>query len=309
MAAASQAHAADYPVRPIRLVVPFPPGGSADVLARLISQNLSGQMGQPVIVENKPGAGTAIGAKFVAATPPDGYTLLLGTVSSHAMNPAMSDVGYDPVASFTPIARLVSIPFVVLAHPSVPAGNINELLALARARPGILSYSSAGNGTSNHLAGALLANLSHVDLLHVPYKGSAPALNDLLAGQVNLMFDLQLTAMPHIKDGRVKALAITSDKRSALLPDLPTVAESGVPGYEASAWFGIFGPAGMPGPVVDQLNAELARLLAKPEVKAQLAKLGAEPVPDTPAHFASYVQNEAVKWAKVVRTAGLAAKD
>lgn len=295
-----------YPSKAIRLVVPYPPGGSADVLGRIVSNELSAALGQPVVVENRPGAGTAVGSKMVSGSPPDGYTLLLGTVSSHAMNPAISHVGYDPISDFTPIARLVSVPFVVLVNAAVPANTVQELIALARSKPGQITYSSAGSGTSNHLAGVLLNELAHIDLLHVPYKGSAPAMNDLLAGHVNMMFDLQMTAMPQMDTGRVRALAITSTERSALLPDVPTLHEAGIANYEASAWFGIFGPAGLPDHIVSSLNAELNEILNKSEVMAQLSKLGTEAAPTSPAVFAEYVQDEWEKWKGVTQAAKLA---
>ncbi|MGO4155512.1 Bug family tripartite tricarboxylate transporter substrate binding protein [Cupriavidus sp. YAF13] len=245
-----------FPDRAIHLVVPYPPGGTADILARLLAQRLAERVGKPVVVDNRAGAGTAIGSKFVAQAAPDGYTLLMGTVSSHAMNPALNrGVGYDPLKDFTPISRVASVPFVVLENPSVPAKTMGELIALAKARPGQITYASAGAGTSNHLAGELLAKAANIQLLHVPYKGSAPALADLLGGQVNLMFDLQVTAKAQIQAGTVRALAVTGAHRSSLLPGLPTVAESGVQGFDVTAWFGIFGPAAMPAPVVESSTA------------------------------------------------------
>ncbi|MEO8924808.1 MAG: tripartite tricarboxylate transporter substrate binding protein, partial [Caldimonas sp.] len=243
-----------YPSRPITLVVPYPAGGSADVLARALGQKLAERLHQPVIVENHAGAATAIGAKDVARAAPDGYTLLLGTVSSQAINPAMNKVGYDPVADFTPIAPIGSIPFVLVANPAAHLDSVAEVIAQAKAKPGELSYASAGIGTSNHLSGELFANDAHIKLLHVPYKGSAPALTDVLAGHVPLMFDLQATSLAHVRAGRLKALAVTSRRRSELMPKVPTMIESGLPGYEVSAWFGLFAPAGVPRAVVERLN-------------------------------------------------------
>jgi len=295
-----------YPNHPVTLVVPYPPGGSADVLARAIGQKLGERLGQPVVVENKAGAATAIGAKAVAHAPADGYTLLLGTVSSQAINPAMNKVGYDPVADFVPVAPLASIPFVFVANPAVPVSSVADVIALAKSKPGEIAYASAGPGTSNHLAGELFASEAKIKLLHVPYKGSAPALNDVLAGHVPLMFDLQATSMAHIQGGKLKPLAVTTRERSSLLPNVPTMAEAGVPGFEVSAWFGLFAPAGTPPPIVERLNTEVTAILKSPEMQKQLHDLGAEPELGTPAQYASYVKAEASKWAQTVKDAGLA---
>jgi len=305
--AAVQADAA-YPARPLTFVVPYPAGGSADILARAIGQQLGERLGQPVVVDNRAGAGTAIGAKAVASAAPDGYTLLLGTVSSQAINPAMNKVGYDPVHDFAPVAPLASIPFVLVAHPSVPARNVQELVAMARAEPGRLSYASAGPGTSNHLAGELLASAAQVRLLHVPYKGSAPALNDVVAGHVPVMFDLQATALPYVQSGRLKALAVTGKARSALLPEVPTVAEGGWPDYEVSAWFGVFAPAGTPPAIVQRLNAALTAVVQTPEMQKRLHDLGAEPETGAVEAYARHVREEADRWTGVVRRAGLLAQ-
>ena len=306
--AAGAALAQAYPSKPLRMVVPFPPGGSADILGRSVGQKLGERLGQPVVIDNRPGAGASIGAKAVAEAPADGYTLLLGTVSSHAMSPATNTVGYDPVKDFTPIAEIASIPFVVLVHPGVPVKSIAELVALAKSKPGQVTYASAGSGTSNHLAGELLGMAAGIKMLHVPYKGSAPALNDLLGGQVNAMFDLQLTAMPQIKSGKVRALAMTGAKRSALLPELPTVREAGVPGYEVTAWFGFFGPAGVPKPIVDRLNAELNAIMKLPDIRAKFAELGVETESGSAEEFAGFVRGEAGKWAAVIKAAGIVAQ-
>jgi tripartite-type tricarboxylate transporter receptor subunit TctC len=300
------AHAQAYPSRPVRLVVPFLPGGSADILGRALAQKLSDGLGQPVVVENRPGAGTAIAAELVAKAPADGYTLMLGTVSSHAINPALNPkLPFDPLRDFTPVAPVASIPFALLVHPSVPARTVPELIAYARSRPGKLDYSSAGNGTSNHLAGELFEAMTGTHMVHIPYRGSAPALQDLIAGRVSVMFDLVLTAAPHVRSGAVRALAVTGAKRSAALPDVPTVAESGLPGYEVSAWFGVFAPAGLPRPVVDRLNAEVARALAAPDLQQRLVSQGAEPLAGSPDQFAAYLKSEVAKWGKVVRDAGV----
>jgi len=298
--------AADYPERPITIVVPYPAGGSADILARTVGQKLSVQIGQPVIVENRAGVGTAIGARFVAEARPDGYTLLLGTVSSQAINPAMSKTGYDPLKDFVPVSALASIPFVLVANPGVGYANVSDLVAAAKQNPGSISYASAGPGTSNHLAGEMLASAAKIKLLHVPYKGSAPALADVLAGHVPLMFDLQTTSLPNIASHKLKALAVTGSQRSSLLPGVPTVAESGLPGFEVSAWFGVFAPAKVPAPVLKKLSAAMARVLEDPVLAQRLRDIGAEPDARNAAQFSAYVAEEAGKYASVVKTAGLA---
>ncbi|VTU33890.1 Argininosuccinate lyase [Variovorax sp. PBL-H6] len=294
-----------YPGHPVTMVVPYPAGGSADILARTLGQKLAERLGQPVVIDNRAGAGTAIGAKHVAGAPADGYTLLMGTVSSQAINPAMNKVGYDPVKDFTPVAPLASIPFVLVAHPSFPGKSVADVIAQAKARPGELSYASAGLGTSNHLAGELLASAAGIRLLHVPYKGSAPALNDVVAGHLPLMFDLQATALPYVQSGKLKALALTGRARSALLPDVPTAIESGLPGYEVSAWFGVFAPAGLPAPVLERLNSDINAVLKAPEMQKRLQELGAEPEQGSAEAFAKFTRDEAAKWSAVVKKAGL----
>jgi tripartite-type tricarboxylate transporter receptor subunit TctC len=303
---ALEAAAQPYPAKSIRFIVPFPPGGSADILARAIGQKAGEGLGQSFVVENRPGAGTAIGAEALAKSPPDGYAIMIGTVSSHAINPALNPkLPFDPVRDFTPISLVATIPFAMIVHPSVQAKTVEEFIALARAKPGTLNYSSAGSGTSNHLAGELLRSMTGIDIVHIPYKGSAPALNDLVSGQVAMMFDLVLTAAPHVRSGAVRGLAVTGAQRSSALPALPTVAESGVPGYEVSAWFGIFAPAGLPQPAVQRLNTEFVKALQQPDLRQRLASQGAEPLTSTPDEFAAYLRSEIDKWAKVVKAAGM----
>ena len=285
--------------------MPYPPGGSADVLARAVGQKLGERLGQTVVVDNRAGAATAIGARAVAGAPPDGYTLLMGTVTSHAINPAMNKVGYDPVTAFTPIAPLASIPFVFVAHPSLPVASVADVIALTKTKPEPLAYASAGPGTSNHLAGEVFAAQAGIKLLHVPYKGSAPALNDVLAGHVPLMFDLQATALSHIQGGKLKAIAVTGTQRSSLLPNVPTMVEAGVPNYEVSAWFGLFAPAGLPRPLLDRLASEIATIFRSPEMRKQMLDLGAEPEYASPDAYASFVKSEAAKWGQTVKAAGL----
>jgi len=305
---ASSALAQAWPIKPVRLIVPYPPGGSADILARAIGQKLGDGLGQQVIIDNRPGAGTAIGAEATAKAAPDGYTIMLGTVSSHAINPALiPGLKFDPIKDFAPVSLVASIPFALIVHPSLPAKSVKELIALAKAKPGSLNYSSAGNGTSNHLAGELFKSMTGTFMVHIPYKGSAPALNDLIAGQVQLMYDLVLTAAPHVKSGAVRALAVTGRERSAALPGVPTVAESGVPGYEVTAWFGFFAPAGTPVAVVNTLNAETVRAMRLQDLRDRLGSQGAEPVTSTPEQFSGYVKDELTKWTRVVKASGMKA--
>ena len=303
---AGAATAQTYPSKPIRMIVPYPPGGSADVLARNLGHRLTQTLGQQVIVDNRPGAGTAIGAREAAAAAADGYTLLMGTVTSQAMNPALNpQVGYDPVKDFVAIAPVATIPFALVVRPTLAARNLKELIAMSKAAPGTLTFASAGVGTSNHLAGELLQSMAGIKLNHVPYKGSAPALNDLLGGHVDMMFDLVLTATNQVQSGKLRALAVTTRKRSAQLPDVPTFAELGWPDYEISAWFGVFAPAGVPGAIVEQLNAAIRKAVESPEMKAQLAAAGAEPIAGSPAELATTVVGDYRKWAAIIRERGI----
>lgn len=302
----SQAPASAFPVKPIKLVVPYPPGGSADVLGRLLGQRLTTSLGQPVVVENRPGAGTAIGAKAVAQSAGDGYTLLIGTVSSHAINPALtSDIGYDPIRDFTPIAPLAMIPFVVMAHPNLGVTTMQGLIERARREPGKLNYASAGNGTSNHLAGEMLNSVAKVQITHIPYKGSAPALNGLLGGQVDIMFDLILTAVPHVKAGSLRALAVTAAQRSPLLGDVPSVAEVGLPGLELSAWFALFGPRGVPSGISEKIAREVTLILKTPEFHERLGNLGASPIFMSSGQFSDFLVGERDRWAQVIKAASI----
>ena len=300
------ATAQTYPVKPIRLVIPYAPGGAAGTVGRILADKMGASVGQPVLVDHRPGGGTLIGNDYVAKSAPDGYTLVMGTITSHAMASALNiRMPYDPEKDFAPISLIASLPFVLLAHPSVPVKSVRELVTMAKVRPGHLTFGSAGNATSNHLAGELFKAKAGISMLHIPYRGSAPALADLLGGQISLMFDLTPTALPQIAAGRVRALAVTSPRRSPVAPDLPTMAEAGVPGVEVVSWFGILAPAGTPPAIVNFLNAEIVKAMQSPEVRTVMAGLGAEAITNTPQEFAAYISAERAKWAEVVQKAGI----
>ena len=293
-----------FPAKPIRIVVPFPPGGATDVAARLIATRMSEKWGHAVVIDNRAGAGGNVGSDIVAKSAPDGYTLVMGVTGSHAINTSLySKMPFDPVADFIAISQVAVVPNVIVVHPSVPASTLAELVALARREPGKLNYASLGNGTAAHLGMEMLKSAAGIDITHVPYKGSAPAVSDLLAGQVQMMVDGLPSALPHIKAGKLRAIAITSLRRSPALPDLPTVAEN-YPGFYADAWSGLFAPKGTPPAVVDKLSVEVQRILRLPDVREKLAGLGAEPVGSTPAEFSAHVKREIDKWARVVKTSG-----
>ena len=299
------ASAQTYPTKPIRLVVPFPPGGATDILARDVAQKLTEAWGQQVIVDNRPGAGGNIGSELVAKSAPDGYTLEMGTVGTHAINASLyAKMPYDHVKDFAPVILVAGVPNVLVVNPAVPANSVAELIAYAKANPGKLNFASSGNGTSIHLSGELFKVMAGVQMTHVPYKGSSPALQDLLGGQVQLMFDNLPPSLPQIKAGKLRALAVTSLARAPALPDVPTMAEAGLPGYEASSWFGVLAPAGTPPAIVAKLNAEIAKWLATPEAKEKLSKQGANAAGGTPEDFAKHIAAETAKWAKVVKDSG-----
>ena len=299
------ASAQAYPNKPVRLVVPFPAGGTTDILARAMAQKLSDALGQQFVVDNRPGAGGNIGADLVAKSPPDGYTLLMGTVGTQAINTSLyAKMPYDAAKDFAPVVLVAGVPNVLVAHPSVTAKTVPELVALAKAKPGSINFASSGNGTSIHLSGELFKVMTGVQMSHVPYKGSAPAITDLLGGQVQIMFDNLPSALPHIKAGKLRALAVTSSKRAPALPDLPTIAEAGVPGFEATSWFGILAPAGTPRDIVMKVNAESNKALQAADMKEKLLAQGAEAVGNTPEFFGDYIKAETTKWAKVVKESG-----
>jgi tripartite-type tricarboxylate transporter receptor subunit TctC len=305
-AAHAQGASSAYPTKPIRFVVPFPPGGPLDIMARGIGQKLTESWGQPVVVDNRPGAGGSLGAELVAKSPGDGYTLLMGAVSTHAINPHLYPrIGYDPFKDFVPVALVAEVPNVLVVNPSVPANSVQELVALTKARPGYLNFGSGSTGSTGHLAGELFKSLAGVDMVHIPYKGGAPAMQDLLGGQVQLMFDNLANSLPQVKAGKLRALAVTTSTRSPAMPDLPTVNEAGVKGFDLSTWFGVFVPAGTPPEIVAKLNAGIVAALDSKELTDRLAAMGTVPPKNnTPATFAAFVRAENAKYAKVVKESG-----
>ncbi|MGH8702154.1 MAG: tripartite tricarboxylate transporter substrate binding protein [Burkholderiales bacterium] len=305
-AAAGAAFAqAGYPGKPVRMVVPSSAGGGTDIVARIIAPELSKRLGQQVVIDNRPGAGTMIGIEVAAKSPPDGYTLLMG-LSTLAINSALyKKVPYDPVRDFAPITQAVSSASIIVVHPSVPVKTLKELIAFARARPGQLNYASAGTGTYPHMTMELFLSMAKLQMVHIPYKGTAPAMIDMLAGQVATMAATVLTGMPHIRSGRLRPLGITSSARSSVAPDIPTIAEAGLPGYESVQWYGMLAPARTPKDIITRLHAEATGVLKQPEIKARLAADGADTVGSSPEEFARYIQSELVKWAKVARDAGI----
>ena len=305
VAAVPFAEAQAYPAKPIRLVVPFPPGGPLDVIARTIGQKATEDWGQPVIVDNRPGAGGDIGADIVAKSAPDGYTIVMGALSTHAVNVTLyGNLPYDPIKDFAPIGLVAITPNVLVLNPNVPATSVQELIRYAKANPGKLSFGSGSNGSAGHLAGELFKVDAGVDMVHVPYKGGAPAMQDLLAGQIQLMFDNLANSMPQVKAGKLKALAVTTAKRSSLVPDLPTLTEAGVPNFDIYTWFGLLAPAGTPKDIIAKWNAELVKILGTPEVKERLLAQGAEPAPGSPEQFAALIKSEIPKYAKIVKDSG-----
>jgi tripartite-type tricarboxylate transporter receptor subunit TctC len=300
------AAAADYPTRAIRMVVPFPAGGTTDILGRIAGQKITEALGQQVIIDNRGGAGGNIGTELVAKSPPDGYTLLTDPGSTLTINPhAYSRLGFDPVKDFAPITILAEVPNILEVHPALPVKNVKELIALAKSKPGQLNYASTGAGQSTHLSMELFKSMAHIDINHIPYKGSAPALVDLIGGQVTVMFDNMPTSLPHVRAGKLRALAVSTTRRSFALPQLPTVAESGLPGFEVSVWFAVLAPAATPRDIVQKLNAVLVKALQSPDVKQRLAEQGAEPVGNTPEQFSATIQRDLAKWAKVVKDANV----
>jgi tripartite-type tricarboxylate transporter receptor subunit TctC len=302
------AFAQAYPTKPVKLIAPYAPGGPTDIMARVIAQQLTAALGGQVFVDNRPGAGGTIGAEEASKSPGDGYTLLLGTASTLAMAPALyAKLGYS-AADFAPVGLFADAPFLVVVHPSVPANNLKELIALAKAKPGQLSYGSAGVGNILHISGELFKSMTGTNLLHIPYKGGAPARADLVAGRIQGMFEMYATFQGDIPAGKVKVLAVASSKKHPLLPNVPTSAEAGLPGYEASAWFGIVSPKGTPRAAIAPLNAGLQKALGSQEVRSLLSKLAFEPGGGSPEAFGALIQSEIAKWGKVIKTAGITAE-
>jgi tripartite-type tricarboxylate transporter receptor subunit TctC len=294
-----------WPSKPIKYIVPFAPGGTTDLLGRTLSEKLGVALGEPVVVENKPGAGGGVGADFTAKSAPDGYTIMGGTISTHAINASLySNLPYDPVRDFVAITLIARLPNMLVINPSIPARNVSELIALMKANPGKYTFASSGNGTSQHLSGELFKSMAGVDMQHIPYKGSPPALQDVVGGQVSMTFDNITTALPLAKAGKLRALAVTTATRSSAAPDVPTLAESGLPGFEVASWQGVFAPAATPPEIVRRLNTEIVKIINMPDVREKLTSLGAEPVGDTPEQFSAYVKAEVVKWSDVVKRSG-----
>lgn len=304
-AVAAQNAAQSYPSRPVRWIVPFAPSGPTDLMSRAVAEKLSQRLGQQFVVDNRPGAGGNIGAELVSRSAPDGYTLMIGHVGTHAINATLYPrLAFDPVKDFTPITLIATLPLALVVHPSVPAKDVKELVAYAKAHPGRINFASAGNGGPTHLTGELLKATAGIDIVHVPYKGNAAALLDLSAGRVQMMFSNLLTSMPHVRAGKLRAIGISSPKRSPQASDLPAIAESGLPGFSAVPWYGVLGPAGMPRAIVDKLNAEIARSVLQPDIKERFVSQGIDMQSSTPEQFGELIKSELVKWRKVVREAG-----
>ncbi len=296
-----------YPTRPIRLIIPFPPGGSNDILGRFIAQKMTERLGQTTIPDNRPGADGIIGTEFVTRSPADGHTLLIVS-TTYTMNPAVHKLPYDPLKSLIPIAQIASGGNVIATHPTFPAKTAKELVALAKAKPGLIRYASSGIGGFNHFGGEQFNMLAGVKMAHIPYKGGGPSMLDVMTGQVEVVFGTLIQAMPHIRSGKLKALGVGSAKRSPLLPDVPTVSESGVPGYDGSVWWGLLGPAGVPGAVVTRLNTEINTIVNEPEMAKRLSAEAAEPVVSTPEAFGKLIVNDLAKWSRVAKQAGIRAE-
>jgi tripartite-type tricarboxylate transporter receptor subunit TctC len=294
-----------YPEKPVRVIVPNPAGGGVDIIARLVGQHLGERLGQQIVVDNRAGAGGTIGLGLLAKAPADGYTLGMGVTATLAIAPALyRSLPYDPQKDFEPVALIASVPLILAIHPSLPVASVKELMALAKRRPGQINYSSGGNGTPPHLAGELFKTLAKVDILHVPYKGGPPALTALVSGEVSLMFANTLPAVPHIKSGRIKALAVTSESRSDAFPQLPSISEAAIPAYSAVQWYGVLAPAGTPRPIVERLNREIRQVLRIDAVRKPLLEEGAELADQPPQRFGKFIKQEAEKWGAIVRQSG-----
>lgn len=306
LSGAGLALAQGYPNKSIKMIVPYPPGGPTDVQARIVAQKLGDLLGQSVVIENRGGAGGMLGSTVVAKSAPDGYTLLMGASGPQALGPLMAkEPPYDPVKDFTPISLVSYSPLMLVVHPKLNAKSVKDVIALAKEKPGALNYGSFGNGTMAHLAGELFKTMAEVNIVHVPYKGSAPAMAALLGGEIDFMFDTVITALPHVKAGKLAGLAVTKGTRSSAVPDLPTVAEAALPGFEAVSWIGLMGPAGMPKDVVDRLSGDMVKALADPGVRERLQAAGAEPVGSDAETFSKQMKSELARWEPVVKASGL----
>jgi len=295
-----------YPAKPIRWISPWPAGGANDIFSRAIGQRIGESLGQQVLVDNRPGAAGTIGSDIAAKAPADGYTLVMGSSPTHAIAPALYPaLPYDPLRDFSAVTLVGSVPNVLVLHPSVPAKTVKEFIAVAKARPGKLNFASTGNGTSQHLSAELFKFMAGLDMVHIPYKGTAPALTELVAGQVDLAFENMPALIPHIQAGRLRALAVTTTKRSAVMPELPTIAEAALPGYDASVWFGVFAPAGTPRPVIDRLHGEILKALQTQDLKSRMVAMGTDVSGMGPDDFSAYVRKEIPKWANLVKAAGV----
>lgn len=305
LAAVDDSQAQTFPTRPIRIIAPYVPGGGVDFVARTIAQKLPEFIGQQVIVENRPGGGTNIGSELVARAAPDGYTLLLGGVPNTVNVSLFKKLAYDVIRDFAPVVQTTTAPNILAVHPSVPAKSVKELIALAKSRPGELTFASAGIGSSNHLSGEMFRITAHIDIVHVPYKGGGAAVVDLIAGQVSMYFGTTPSTVPHVRTGKLRGLAVTTAKRSQATPDVPTIAEAGLPTFEQSAWHGLFAPAGTPQAVITRLNSDVVRVLRSPDVAGRLAAQGVDVIGNTPAEFAVFIKQDIEKYAKLVKTAGI----
>ena len=296
---------AQYPQRAIKLIVPFPPAGATDIVGRIVAQKLGERFGQAVVVENRPGAGGSIGSDLVAKSAPDGYTLLMATSSTHSIGPALQKLPYDPIKDFAAITHVANVPNVLVVSPKLPVASVKELIEYAKARPGKLNFASSGIGTIVHLNGELFKMLAGVDVVHVPYKGTALSIPDLANGNVAMLFDSLASVLPHVKSGSVRPLAMNAPQRSPLLPEVPTLAEAGMPAFDRYTWFGMFAPAGTPADIVRRVQAEVAAALKAPDLRERFDAVGAEPVGSTPEAFVERIRSDAVRWAEVIRTANV----
>jgi tripartite-type tricarboxylate transporter receptor subunit TctC len=303
---ASAAAAQNWPARPVHFIVPYPAGGYYDVLARVIGAELGETLGRPFVIENRVGANGMVGTDYVAKSAPDGHTIMMGGIGPHGINPSMyPNLPYSPTRDFAPVIHVASAPNVLVVHPSVPVHNVKELIALARSKPGQIPYSSAGSGSSQHLSAEMLNTMAQIKLNHVPYKGSAPSVTAVLAGEVSMLFGTMADVVGHVRAGKLRALAVTSEQRIPSLPDAPTMIEAGLPGFQATAWFGVLAPAATPRPIVERLNTEINRILKSPEILKRISQQGsALIVGGTPEHFAAFIRDEIEKWGKVVRDSG-----